>query len=202
MTTTKDYSIINHKFDERLEDMLNKHNKVLYFRLDSRHDKDIPHDKTNRHFRNLMKNLKEPLTRDGIEMQYVWCREKKTSENPHYHLAALVDGSRVQQAHGILLDANKIWKNITGSSKEGLIDFCNHVDGKKVPPQVRIDRPSSKKDGEELARQELKFENKKAVVLKRAHYLGKDNQKGDVPSRVREHGASLLPKSGKRSGKS
>jgi hypothetical protein len=42
------------------------------------------------------------------------------------------------------------------------------------------------------------FEAKKDEARKRAHYLGKDDQKGDVPKRVREYGASELLKGRKR----
>lgn len=62
-------------------------------------------------------------------------------------------------------DANKIWKNITGSSKEGLIDHCNRHEGKKVKPQILLDRPSSKKDGDELARQQREFQEKMRKCL-------------------------------------
>ena len=198
MIVKKDYSTINDKFDERLNYMTQKHNKALFFRFDVRFPESYPHDGTNQDFSNFIKLLKEPLTRDGNEMHYVWCREKKTSENPHYHVAALVDGSQTQRADGILRNASAIWQNITGSSKEGLIDHCNRFEGKRVPTQIRLDRPSSKKDGDELARQRQKFEAKMDEVRKRAHYLGKDNQKGDVPNRVREYGASELPKARKR----
>ncbi len=198
MTVRKDYSKINDKFDQRLEHMIDNHNKVTFFRFDVRAPKDMPHDKTNKNFKNFIKLLKEPLTRAGNEMHYVWCREQKTSEHPHYHVAALVNGSHIQQVGGIMHDANRIWQNITGCSKEGLIDHCNRLEGRKVPPQIRLDRPSSKKDGDELALQVQEFETKKETIRQRAHYLGKDDQKGDAPSRVREHGTSQLPKSRKR----
>jgi len=198
MTVKKDYSNINKKFDERLDHMIDKHNKVTFFRFDVRFPENYPHDGTNHDLSNFIKLLKEPLTRDGNEMHYVWCREKKTSENPHYHVAALVDGSQTQRADGILQNASDIWQNITGSSKEGLIDYCSSFHGQKVQKQIRIDRPSSKKDGDVLAQQRQRFEAKMDEVRKRAHYLGKDNQKGDVPNRVREYGASELPKARKR----
>ncbi len=197
MTVKKKYSEINGKFDERLDHMIDKHNKVTYFRMDIRVPTDISRDNPNKDVSELMKRLKEPLTRAGNEMHYVWCREKKTSKNPHYHVAALVNGSYTQQSYGILQEANRNWQNITGSSKEGLINYCNRYDGEKVPPQIRLNRPSSKKDGEELAKQQQIFEENKNQVIRLAHYLGKNDQKGDVPPRVREYGTSQLPKARK-----
>jgi hypothetical protein len=79
-----------------------------------------------------------------------------------------------------------------------LIDHCNRYQGKRVPTQIRIDRPSSAKEGEELIELRRQFEAKKEEARKRAHYLGKNDQKGHVPKRVREYGASQLPKGRKR----
>jgi hypothetical protein len=89
-------------------------------------------------------------------------------------------------------------KEITSSPKNGLIDHCNRFRGERVPTQIRIDRPSSAKEGQELIQLRQQFEAKKDEARKRAHYLGKNDQKGNVPSRVREYGASELRKGSKR----
>jgi hypothetical protein len=198
MTVKKNYAKINDKFDERLEYMTKKHNKVTSFRFDVHFPKDRPNDGTNKYFSKLLKRVKEPLTKNGNELHYVWCREQDTSENPHYHFAGLVNGNYTQRVDGILQEASNNWKEITGSPKNGLIDHCNRFRGEKVPTQIRIDRPSSAKEGEELIELRRQFEAKKDEARKRAHYLGKEDQKGDVPRRVREYGASELRKRSKR----
>ena len=198
MTVEKNYAKINDKFDERLDYMTDNHNKVTFFRFDVHFPEDYPHDGTNKDLSKLLKRLKEPLTKTGNEMHYVWCREQDTSENPHYHVSSLVNGNHTQRVDGILQDASNILKDITGSPKNGLIDHCNRFRGEKVPTQIRIDRPSSAKEGQELIELRQQFEAKKDEARKRAHYLGKDDQKGDVPKRVREYGASELRKGSKR----
>jgi hypothetical protein len=198
MTVEKNYAKINDKFDERLEHMIDNHNKVTFFRFDVHSPKDRQNDGTNKDISTLLKRLKEPLTKTGNDLHYVWCREQYTSENPHYHVAALVNGNHTQRVGGILQDASNKWKEITGSPKDGLIDHCNSFNGERVPTQIRIDRPSSAKEGEELIELRQQFEAKKEEARKRAHYLGKNDQKGNVPSRVREYGASQLPKGRKR----
>lgn len=192
MAEEKNYSKINGQFDDRLNYMLKKHNKVTFSRFDPRFPEKYTHDGGNSEISKLLKLLKEQLTRNNTEVHYVWCREKKTSENPHYHVALLVNGSHVQNVYGILQNTSDIWKRITESEKEGLIDHCSTFDGEKVAKQIRLDRPSSVKQGEELALQERQFEKDIEEVRKRAHYLGKDRQKGDVPKGVREFGASEL----------
>lgn len=162
MTMQKNYSVINRKFDDRLDHMTSQHNKVTFFRFDVQFPKDYPHDGTNQDFSNFLKLLKEPLTRQDNEMHYVWCREQNKSENPHHHVAALVNGSQTQRVDGILQHAADIWERITGSSGEGLIDHCNRFKGQSVPAQIRIDRPSSKKTGDEFAQQVQALEECKA----------------------------------------
>jgi hypothetical protein len=198
MTVEKNYAKINDKFDERLEHMIDNHNKVTFFRFDVHFPEDYPHDGTNKDFSTLLKRVKEPLTKAGNDLHYVWCREQKTSENPHYHVDALVNGNRTQRVDGILQEVSNRWKEITGSPKNGLIDHCNRFNGERVPTQIRIDRPSSAKEGEELIELRQEFEAQKEEARKRAHYLGKSDQKGNVPKRVREYGASQLPKGRKR----
>ena len=198
MTVEKNYAKINDKFDERLDYMTDKHNKITSFRFDVHFPDGYQHDGTNKDISTLFKRVKEPLTKAGNEMHYVWCREQKTSDNPHYHFAGLVDGNYTQRVGGILQDVSNKWKEITGSSKDGLIDHCNSFNGERVPTQIRIDRPSSAKEGQELIELRQQFEAKKEEARKRAHYLGKNDQKGDVPKRVREYGASQLPKGRKR----
>ena len=194
MTVPKKYSKINGKFDERLDYMTGRHSKTTFFRMDVRFPKDYPHDGTNDHFTDFLKLWKEPLTKKGIETQYVWGREQDTSENPHYHVAVLVDGNRIQHVNRIVNDASKIWKGITASSKDGLIDYCSNYNGRKVSKEIWIKRPPSKKTGEELIQLAQEFESGKEDVRYRAHYLGKARSKGNVPRGVREYGASELPK--------
>jgi hypothetical protein len=198
MTVKKDFTKINDKFDERLQHMIDNHNKVTFFRFDIHFPEDYPHDGTNNDLSKLLKRLKEPLTQNGTEMHYVWCREQNTSESPHYHVAALVNGNHTQRVDGILQDASNIWQEITNSPKDGLIDHCGRFKGERVPTQIRIDRPSSAKEGQELIELRQQFEAKQDEVRRRAHYLGKDDQKGNVPRRVREYGASELRKGRKR----
>jgi hypothetical protein len=84
MTVNKNYAKINDKFDERLEYMTNKHNKVTFSRFDVHFPDGYQHDGTNKDISTLFKRVKEPLTKAGNEVHYVWSREQNTSENPHY----------------------------------------------------------------------------------------------------------------------
>jgi len=193
MRRKKDYSKIQQKFDERLDHMTENKCKVTFFRMDVRFPKDYPHDGTNSDFSSLMKLLKEKRSRDDKgDFHYVWGREQNKSENPHYHLAGIVDGNKTQNARGILSDADEIWGRITASPKKGLVDFCNRENGKKVEPYFRIDRPAGNSTGEKLATEEEAFKEGRRKAAERASYIAKPKTKGKAPLRVREYGASEL----------
>ena len=79
------------------------------------------------------------------------------------------------------------------SPKVGLINHCDYFNGQRVEKQIQIERPSPNRADLALTQQHWEFDTKIEEVRKRAHYLGKDEQKGDVPKGVREYGSSELP---------
>lgn len=191
---------IQSRFNELLDGMTTGHNKVTVFRMDS-HFPDgfvMKNKMANDEQSQLMKRLKENCTRRGVDMSYLWCREQNNSENPHYHTIAMVDGSKVQNAMGLLKDANRIWKNITESEKDGLIHYCNRGEnGQKATPNATIRRPSSKATGAQRTEQEQAFEEACRQARERAAYLAKAETKrgstriaGTANAKFRQFGSS------------
>ena len=203
MSRRKDYSQIMDKFVERLDYMTDKHRKVLFLRCDVRFPKGYTAKGTNEEFLTLMQDTRSGMKERGIEMQDVWAREQvrsenpraqKQNENPHYHVAILLNGSKVQNAMPVLQGISETWKKITSSPKDGLIDHANRDEKRrKVPPETHINRPSSEASGEVLVEQTAKFEEAKDEAICRTDYLSKAYSKGNAPPGVREFGSSELP---------
>lgn len=199
----KDYSVIQDKFNERLDYMTRKHCKVTLVRMDCRFPESFPSEEVKGTFPKFIRKFKEGLARKSVDTEHVWCREMNKSDKPHYHLAVLADGSKVR-AMGLQLDAERIWGNTVkkknegpeggGSSNSGLVDFCNNHRGKKVSSEILIQRPSPKADPATQKLQQAEFEKKCEEARSRAAYLAKDETKGNVPPRIREHGCSRLKK--------
>lgn len=173
--------------------MIRRFSRVLCIRMDVRFPAGYPHDGMNREIGELTKRLRESFGIRDIEVQYVWAREQKTSDNPHYHLMVFVDGHEVRSQYRIFNAAERLWGNIIGVSAKGLIDHCNH-DYNGVPAQngIMIRRPTDKASGQESDEQSQEFDNSRAYVLSRASYLAKTHTKGNAPHRVREYGYSKL----------
>lgn len=164
--------------------------RVLCIRMDVRFPTNYPHGGLNREIGDLTKRLRESL---DFEVQYVWAREQKTSENPHYHLMVFVDGHEVESPYKIFSAAERLWGNIVGVNAKGLIDHCNH-DYKGVAAQngIMLRRPNNKASDQEFDEQSQAFDSARAYVLYRASYLAKTCTKGNAPYRVREYGYSQL----------
>lgn len=166
--------------------MTARFSRVLCIRMDVRFPTDYPHDGLNREIGDLTKRLRESLGFHDIEVQYVWAREQKTSDNPHYHLMVFVDGHKVQSPYRIFSAAERLWGNVIGASAKGLIDHCNHeYNGDRAHNGIMLRRPANEISGQE-------FDDARAYVLFRAAYLAKTHTKGNAPYRVREYGYSQL----------
>ncbi len=197
MGRRKDYSQIMDKFTERLDYMTEKHRKVLFFRFDARFPEGYPHNGKNDDFLTLMRETRSDLKDRGIESQDVWTREG--DDPPHYHAAVLANGSKIQSAMPELRNISARWKNITSTTKDGLIDHANRDEKKrKVPPETHINRPSSEASGEVLADQHDGFKKAKDEAIYRTDYLSKAYSKGSAPPGVREFGSSEMPGGAKK----
>lgn len=173
--------------------MTARFSRVLCIRMDVRFPTNYPHDGLNREIGDLTKRLRESLGFHGIEVQYVWARERKTSENPHYHLMVFVDGHEVRSPYRIFTAAERLWGNIVGINAEGLIDHCNHdYNGVAAHNGIMLLRPTNTASDQEFDEQSQAFNSARAYVLYRASYLAKTYTKGNASYRVREYGYSQL----------
>lgn len=181
--------------DDVLRSMENSHSKVLCVRGDVRFPQDYPHNGVSSDLSSCLKKVCEYYKRKGTDLRYVWAREKKDSEVPHYHLSFMADGNKVQNGMGILAKTEEVWKRTTAVGYDGLVDFCNRDrDGNPVSNQTMVRQPTKKATGEELAAQTATYDAARKEALERASYLAKTRTKGDAPKRTREFGSSRLPK--------
>lgn len=168
--------------EKTLDNSLEKHNKVTIIRLDVRYDTESKAEDSNKDISKLSKNIKQNLNNRWIDSNTIWAREQNTSENPHYHMAVLVDGNKVQSPHDVATMASKSWKHITGSEKDGLVHRGSCI---------TIRRPSSKAEGATLKEQEKQFEQKRKQALEALSYLAKTATKDQTPPHAKRFHASL-----------
>jgi len=131
----------------------------------------------------LLRLLKEPNTVNGIKIHYVWVREQHSIQ-PYYHVILLVNGSIIQNPHGLLHDAERIWGQITGGNFPGLVHLCGHGYDLKT---LLIHGHGFAENQIENTYRILNFDEALSDAIQRAPYLADGHQK-----RIRLYGCSRI----------
>lgn len=180
---------IFHSIARRLDGMIAHHNKVLVIRLDIRFPVGYVHDGRNTELSFFLRRLRENIEYGSCEVHYVWAREQHESPVPHYHLILMLDGAKIQDPMGILVEADRIWAYTVGFAGTGLVHFCQQNGG---VGHVMIRRPSSVAQGADLLTQQRQFADAYYTALAKGTYLAKTQTKGLTPSQTRVHGGSQM----------
>ena len=197
------FDIMLQKLLDGMRAMTQKHNKVLFIRFDLRFPQDYSIDVSNDKASHLFKILTERFDYRGIELLFGWVREQSREKHQHYHCILLLDGNKVQNYFPILEEVSRIWGYVLQCDPAGLVDYCNHDrNGTPVKNGIMIRRPSSKAVGEELARQQQKYNEDFARCFEWASYLAKVHQKANTPRGSRRFGFSQRGKTIGRSSSS
>lgn len=198
MTTYSDdnnEAILN-RGKELLDHMLESHNKVFVARFDAHFPQSgYEVDGKNKEISSLMKKTKEIFEKKECEVHIQWAREKnENTPHHHYHVAAFIDGSKVQNSYGFIKKAEAAWDKIVDGEGKALIHYCQQErNGVKEPGSVMIKRPSSKASGEALEAQKRDYEERRAEAEYAISYLAKNYSKeDDLPKGTRVFGSSQM----------
>jgi len=172
---------------QRLQCMIDRYCRTYLVRLDIRFPHGYVAMNANEKFSELMKQLKEYYTYHQVATQYVGVREQNTSENPHYHVALLFDGSKVDNGWAVGEKAAGIWQVIVGLGAG--VHRCEFA-GKYG---IKIVRPKFKAVGLDLQTQQAAFRAACHEAMTWLSYLAKTATKGCAPPNARELFCSRLP---------
>jgi hypothetical protein len=116
---------IQNMLDYFLRVYTDKHSKSLICRLDFRYPQGHPvkGNELSRCLAGLQYLLND---KKNFDFKYIWVREQRTSDNPHYHLCIFLNGHKAWSFHAELLAATeKYWARSLGiDSAAGLIHHC------------------------------------------------------------------------------
>nr|WP_321512955.1 inovirus-type Gp2 protein [uncultured Pseudodesulfovibrio sp.] len=187
------YTSMLQRFYELLTSMTERHSRVLFVRFDVRFPSGYMPLGRNEEITHLCKRLKENSRSKGRDLGLFWVREQSREKHQHYHCVALIDGNKVQNHRAFLIEVERIWNHITGSTQTGTIDWCERTrNGQPGRNGIMIQRPLRKAQGEELLHQQNDFQSKVNHCFEWASYLCKTNQKDNTPSGVRRFGLSQM----------
>ena len=172
-----------------LNDATEKHNKVLFMRMDVRFPENSKEQYTtdNKQFEGFMNSFNRSLKNNKLDPSYLWVREQSKEKHQHYHLGLLLDGNKTQHIKKHIDKAEELWSKRLGmdhKTNNGLIHDCTKDrDGNQQKNGIMI--RDKKKDSDS-------FNEAFDTSFHRISYLAKENTKGYAPKNSREFGCSQI----------
>lgn len=102
----------------------NKHSKTLVVRFDLTFPLGYTQVFTNELISSFTQKIIQKYRRQGRDPCYIWVREQRTSVNPHYHFAILLDGQQIQGFSHVFYNAQRLWGSTLGVDASGLVHHC------------------------------------------------------------------------------
>jgi len=175
-----------------IDSMIADHCKVLIVRFDLHFPAGTFHQGRNDEISDFIKALTNYYTDQGIVTRYLWAREQRISDAPHYHVVFLLNGSRVQHPMNVWTKAAEIWSRIT-DGPPALVHRCWATPiGRDFNGGIMVRRPSGRAFGHDLTVQQQAYASTYGKALEWLSYLAKENSKDNTPFRVRRYGSSRL----------
>jgi hypothetical protein len=172
-----------------IDSMSRRHSKVLQERVDLRYPTTVKSDGANTDFSSTLQNYTKDLTRKKVDVQYFARREQSDqSDNPHLHVAILVDGNKRRCRQTLLESMEKYWANTLKMPVEEvhakkLVYPCNHdQDGNPRP------------NGYMLERNAIDFNDTREAMIRQLSYLTKHDSEDITPSSTRKFFISQFQK--------
>jgi Inovirus Gp2 len=182
-------SDIMEDIEQRLQYMIDRYCRAYVVRLDVSFPDGYLAVGANEECSDLMKRLKEYYTYHGVVTHYVGVREQNTSKNPHYHIAIVFDGSKIDNGWAVLIRAAAIWPRIVGFGADACVHLCRTFDGANG---IKIERPRTKSVGLDLQNELAAFHASVHAAMTWLSYLAKSATKGSAPPKTKEFFCSRL----------
>jgi protein GP2 len=182
---------------ERLNAMVHRFARTFVVRLDVRFPRAYRSTGTSWEVSKLMKRLVEIYAANPSDpsrratVHYVVAREQGESCNPHYHLALMFDGSKVDNGWTVQSHAEAVWARIVGEAATGCVHLCDSHLGRH--DGIKIQNPRKESTDRVLEAEQAAFHHAHSSVVTWLMYLAKTDTKGSAPLRSKEFFCSMLP---------
>lgn len=173
--------LIFQRIIQLLDFYINKHSKTLVVRFDLTFPLGYPQVVTNELISRFTQKIIQKYKRQNRDPYYIWAREQRTSLNPHYHFAMLLNGHKIEKFYHVFLNAESLWASTLGVDVSGQVHHCTgEVFYKNFSNGIMID--GSKEDAQ------LAYDS----VVTQLSYLAKTKDKRDYGDPWRNFGMSQL----------
>ena len=181
----------------RLNAMVHHFARVFVVRLDITFPAAYRSTRTSEEISKLMKRLVEIYTANPTDpskrvmMHYVVVREQtRDSDNPHYHLTLMFDGSKVDDGWTVLSLAEAILTRIVGEAAKGCIHLCDSQFSRH--DGIKIQKPRQESIGCVLEVEQAEFNLAYSSVVRWLTYIAKTETKESCPFRAKVFFCSRL----------
>lgn len=158
---------------ERTEDMTQRHNKVLGFRMDVGYRSQVGSEKSIKDISTTIARTKKYFDRKGIDTSFTWRQEENDNCLPHGHVAIMVDGNKLMAPGKVVDKLKENWERQAGEDNSR-IHICEGT--------------------YRMRRNDFDFDRIKEDWIHRTSYLAKDRDRGNTPNRLHEHGGTRVKK--------
>ncbi|WP_354624876.1 inovirus-type Gp2 protein [Psychromonas sp. MME2] len=157
------------KIIEQMENTITKHSRTFIVVFDLRV---ATFSSDNNGLKILLSKLRFYLRRyyNIKRLGYTWCREQYKSSKQHYHMALMLDGSKIQYPHKLLKTISSMWHDITDGGHLYTPKNCYYM----------------------IKRGDPSFEETKAEAIYRLSYQAKVKTKEKNTASTNDYGTSQL----------
>lgn len=108
-----------------VNDYIERHSKALATRFTLTFPSEYSIDPAFPYVSRFIAKLIQYLNRKGYDGRYLYVREQKTGEHPHYHFVVLVNGNKIQHPRFVTNAAKKFWNSTLGldKDKKGYVNY-------------------------------------------------------------------------------
>lgn len=154
-----------------LDSYIERHGKVFVVRFTLTFPCGYCFDNSSRHISRFIAKLIQYLNRKGYDSKYLWAREQQSSECPHYHVAVIANGNKIQHPKTITDAAKALWGSTLQIDATGMVNYdCSQM----------------------IRRADINFYKQKERTFTLIRYLAKALSKGPTHDGVRNFGMSRL----------
>lgn len=99
------------------------HSKVFFVRMNFTFPADYAYDFKIPYISRTVQKLRQFFVRRECEPSYFWCREKRSSPRPHFHVCLLLNGQKIQSVKLVTTKALSLWQSILDSISGGIMNY-------------------------------------------------------------------------------
>lgn len=163
-----------------IDEMVERHSRVMQTRMDFRYPEERCVDGSNREFSDMLHSLTKELKKENYDPRYIGRREQNDQPHQHYHLNLLTNAEDHECREALIQRAERHWGNALGLTQQ-------EVHEKMLVYPCNTDRNGTPRpNGYILARGAENYEATRQAMIRQMEYVTKSDTRDTTPSTTRK----------------